>query len=168
MSNARPSDPFNLCQFPYADGRLCAMPAHPKHNGLYLHHAKQVMPKPTKPLPPAPREDDLSNELRSPVDDFITQIDINHVLGKLFDALSANRLSSKRAGTLAYIACLLKDTQKSAMEEARRWETDLPLLKKIEALKYGPEAADDSEEDEEPEETEEHEENEESPVEAET
>jgi hypothetical protein len=127
MSNARPADPFNLCQFTFANGRLCGLPAHPKANGLCLTHARRSRPE--------PREDNLSAELHSPAGDFITQIDINHVLGRLFDALAANRVSSRRAGTLAYIGCLLVQTQKAAKEEALRWEIDGETYEKISAIK---------------------------------
>ena len=72
------------------------MPAHPKYEGLCLNHA-------TIHRRTYHREDDLVKELASPAGDFITQIDINHVLGKLFEALAANRVSPKRAATLAYI-----------------------------------------------------------------
>ena len=130
MSNARPTDIFNLCQFKFANGRLCGLPAHPKHDGLCLAHARAASRKPD------PREDDLSSELESPAGDFVTQIDINHVLGKLFSALAANRVSPRRAGTLAYIGCLLAQTQQGAKLEAARWEMDAPTLKKLLELKY--------------------------------
>ncbi|HTZ46776.1 MAG TPA: hypothetical protein VMH20_04250, partial [Verrucomicrobiae bacterium] len=72
---------------------------------------------------------DLSREIRSLADDYITQIDINHVLGKLFDALAANRISTKRATSLAYIADLLMRSQGGAKQEARCWDLDLPIYK---------------------------------------
>jgi len=128
MSNARPTNPFDLCQFTFANGRMCALPAHPKHNGLCLTHARRSTPQ--------PREDDLSAELASPAGDFITQIDINHTLGNLFTALASNRISYRRAGTLAYILCLLSQTQLGAKDEARRWDKDAPVLERLLRLKY--------------------------------
>ena len=128
MSNARPTDIFNLCQFTFANGRTCVLPAHPKHHGLCLTHARRSKPE--------PREEDLSAELASPAGDFTTQIDINHVLGKLFTALASNRVSPRRAGTLAYIGCLLSQTQQGAKVEAARWDLDAPTLKKLVELKY--------------------------------
>jgi len=130
MSNARPSDIFNLCQYQFAGGRLCGLPAHPKGDGLCLVHFRHLHAK------PKPREDDLSQELKSPAGDYITQIDINHVLGKLFDALAANRLSPRRASSLAYIAYLINQTQKGAKDEARRWNIDAPIFKRLLRLKY--------------------------------
>jgi hypothetical protein len=130
MSNARPSDPFNLCQFQYARGHCCGLPAHPKGDGLCLSHYRQAHTR------PATREDDLSAELANPAGDYITQIDINHVLGKLFDALAAKRCSPRRASSLAYIACLLAQTQKAAKEEARHWATDKPVFQTMLKIKY--------------------------------
>jgi hypothetical protein len=46
----------------------------------------------------------------------MTRIDINHALGKLFEALAANRVSLKRAATPAYIGPLLLQS------EANRWD----------------------------------------------
>ena len=130
MSNARPSNPYDLCQFQYASGRLCGLPAHPKGDGLCLSHYRQAHTK------PAPREDDLSAELANPAGDYITQIDINHVLGKLFDALAAKRCSPRRASSLAYIACLLAQTQKATKEEARHWADDKPVFQTMLKIKY--------------------------------
>ena len=130
MSNARPIDPYNLCQYQFANGKLCGMPAHPKGDGLCLLHYRMAHAK------PAPREDDLSAELANPAGDYITQIDINHVLGKLFDALAAKRCSPRRASSLAYIACLLAQTQKAAKEEARHWTHDKHVFQTLLKIKY--------------------------------
>ncbi len=130
MSSARPSNPFDLCQFQYASGRLCGLPAHPKGDGLCLSHYRQAHTKPAR------RDDDLSAELANPAGDYITQIDINHVLGKLFDALAAKRCSPRRASSLAYIACLLAQTQKAAKEEARHWSDDKPVFQTMLKIKY--------------------------------
>ena len=131
MSNARPTEPFNLCTFKFANGRFCGLPAHPKGEGLCLTHFRYVRSK------PASREDDLSAEIANADGDYLTQIDINHVLGKLLDALAANRCSPRRASSLAYIACLLAQTQKAAKEEARRWDTDKPVFQTMMKIKYG-------------------------------
>jgi hypothetical protein len=130
MSNARPADPFNLCQFTFANGRMCGLPAHPKHDGLCLNHARAASFK------NEPQEQDLSAELSSFAGDYITQIDINHVLGKLFDILAANRISRQRAACLAYIADLLMRSQEGAKQEATRWAQDLPAYRRLLSLKY--------------------------------
>ena len=71
----------------------------------------------------------MSAELCNPVEDYITQIDINHVLGKLFDALAANRISVKRASSLAHIADLLMRSQEGAKRDVEQWKQDLPTFK---------------------------------------
>ncbi|MGB7727049.1 MAG: hypothetical protein WBL50_03385 [Candidatus Acidiferrum sp.] len=129
MSNARAGDPYNLCQCTFLNGRMCGLPAHPKHDGLCLNHARVESYK------NEPREEDISAELCS-VDSYVTQIGIHHSLGKLFNALAGNRISVKRAASLAYIADLLLRSQAGAKEEARRWEEDLPVLQKWLCLKY--------------------------------
>jgi hypothetical protein len=129
MSNRRPDAAYNLCNFKFANGKFCTMPAHPNHEGLCLNHA-------TIHRRTFHREDDLVKELASPAGDFITQIDINHVLGKLFEALAANRVSPKRAATLAYIGHLLLLSQKGAKSEANRWEIDTNIFRRLVEIKY--------------------------------
>src|SRR5258708_16975377 len=129
MSNQRPDASYNLCTFKFANGKFCTMPAHPKYEGLCLNHA-------TIHRRTYHREDDLVKELASPAGDFITQIDINHVLGKLFEALAANRVSPRRAATLAYIGHLLLQSQKSAKSEANRWEIDTNIFRRLVEIKY--------------------------------
>jgi hypothetical protein len=129
MTNKRPDSSYSLCTFKFANGKFCTMPAHPNHDGLCLNHA-------TIHRRTFHREDDLVKELASPAGDFITQIDINHVLGKLFEALAANRVSPKRAATLAYIGHLLMRSQNGARDEANNWATESKVLSKLVAIKY--------------------------------
>ena len=125
----RPDATYNLCTFKFANGKFCTMPAHPKYEGLCLNHA-------TIHRRTFHREDDLVKELSSPAGDFITQIDINHVLGKLFEALAANRITPKRAATLAYIGHLLLRSQSGARREASNWPIESQVLSKLVEIKY--------------------------------
>ena len=129
MTMKRSENPYDLCQFQFANGKCCGMPAHPNYDGLCLTHG-------TLSRRASVREDDLSAELANPAGEYITQIDINHVLGKLFDALAAKRCSPRRASSLAYIACLLAQTQKAAKEEARHWAADKPVFQTMLKIKY--------------------------------
>jgi hypothetical protein len=97
MSNERYDPTYDLCQFQFANGKCCGMPAHPKHNGLCLNHA-------TVHRRTTVREDDLSAELMAAAGEFASHPDIHGVLGKMFGALAGNRMSPKRAATLAYSA----------------------------------------------------------------
>jgi len=67
------------------------MPAHPKYNGLCLNHGT-IHKRATM------REDDLYNELASPSGAFLSQAEINQALGKLFEALAANRIFAEAGG----------------------------------------------------------------------
>jgi len=129
MSNARSDSSYNLCTFQFANGKCCGMPAHPKHNGLCLNHA-------TIHRRTLHREDDLFAELVSPNGEFLRQVNINHVLGKLFEALASNRVSPKRAATLAYIGHLLLQSQRGAKKEAGQVDFDYRVLLKLLNMAY--------------------------------
>ncbi len=105
------------------------MPSHPDYKGLCRNHG-------TAHRRTQHREDDLLKELASPAGDFITQIDINHVLGKLFEALAANRVSPRRAATLAYIGHLLLQSQNGARFEASNWHSESKIISQLAAIKY--------------------------------
>ncbi len=132
MTIKRAENPYDLCQFQFANGKCCGMPAHPKYNGLCLNHG-------TIHSRANAREDDLYNLLVSPSNGLLTQAEINQALTRLFEALAANRISTRRAATLAYIGHLLlqaysglkAEAHMTAMQGAR----DLHMLLK---MKYGP------------------------------
>jgi hypothetical protein len=94
MSNRRPDSSYNLCTYQFANRKCCGMPANPSYHKLSLNHG--AIHRRTHH-----REDDLLAELASPAGDFITQFDIKYVLGKLFQALAANRVSPPPSPTLA-------------------------------------------------------------------
>jgi len=71
---------------------------------------------------PDPGQHDLSEELTTPSGDFLTQVDINHVLGNLFQPLAANRVSTKRASALAYICSNLLKSQSGMHDQVRFME----------------------------------------------
>ncbi|HXR32219.1 MAG TPA: hypothetical protein VN830_00820 [Verrucomicrobiae bacterium] len=132
MSNRRIDPDYNLCQFQFANGKCCGMPAHPKYNGLCLNHG-------TIHSRANAREDDLYNLLVSPASGLLSQEEINLALTRLFEALAANRISTRRAATLAYIGHLLLQAYSGLKAEARMTELqgarDLRMLLK---MKYGP------------------------------
>ncbi len=132
MSNQRIDPTYDLCQFQFANGKCCGMPAHPKYNGLCLNHG-------TIHSCANAREDDLYNLLVSPANGLLTQEEINQALTRLFEALAANRISTRRAATLAYIGHLLLQAYSGLKAEARMVELqgarDLRMLLK---MKYGP------------------------------
>jgi len=108
------------------------MPAHPNYDGLCLNHG-------TIHMRTTAREDDLYNELASPSGAFLSQAEINQSLRKLYEALAGNRISPRRAATLAYIAYLLLQAHAGLKAEARL--TELQGFKNLNMLlkmKYGP------------------------------
>jgi len=91
------------------------------------------------PPGPDPAEQDLSADLATPSGDFLTQIDINHVLGNLFKLLAANRISTKRAGSLANICATLLKSQEGIHGQLRFMELSASqLVRKALREKYGP------------------------------
>ncbi len=86
---------------------------------------------------PDPGQRDLSAELATPSGDFLTQVDINHILGKLFQALAANRVSTKRASALAYICSNILKSQSGMHDQVRFMElTAFDFLHKALQKKY--------------------------------
>jgi hypothetical protein len=93
-------DHSHLCQFQFADGRKCRMLRREDHATLCVFHARaerQLLQSET--LGPL-----LS---KSPSGEFLTAADVNHVLGKLFAAISEDRLPPRNAATLAFVGQLL-------------------------------------------------------------
>jgi hypothetical protein len=86
---------------------------------------------------PDPGQRNLSEELTTPSGDFLTQVDINHILGNLFQALAANRVSTKRASTLAYICSTILKSQEGMHDQVRFMElTAFRFLRKALQEKY--------------------------------
>jgi len=132
MTTKRADNPYDLCQFQFANGKCCGMPAHPNYDGLCLNHG-------TIHMRTTAREDDLYNELASPSGAFLSQAEINQSLRKLYEALAGNRISPRRSATLAYIAYLLLQAHAGLKAEARL--TELQGFKNLNMLlkmKYGP------------------------------
>ena len=89
-----------LCKFPFSDGRRCRMLRHPAHPNLCPFHARTDLQL---------RESaSLGTELSTTISgDFMTNTDINHVLGKLYTAVAQDRVPARNAANLAYIGQLL-------------------------------------------------------------
>jgi hypothetical protein len=115
MKNAKSSrsrvapNESSICQFPFADGRQCRMLRHKSHPTLCLFHARdeqQLL-----------ELDRIGAELKSLSGDFTTFRDINHVIGKLFKLVAANRIPARSAALLAHLAQLLLFSQKDLKHE---------------------------------------------------
>lgn len=100
-SSSRSSN-SNRCSYCTSDNRRCAMLRHNSHPALCLFHAREE-----RRILEADR---VGNELATLTGEFRTTTDINHALGKLWNMLAHDRISRKRAATMAYIAALLLPT----------------------------------------------------------
>jgi hypothetical protein len=93
----------SLCQFPYADGRQCRMLRQKSHPSLCPFHAREDRQQRNL--------DRISKELSSLSGEFTTASDINHVIGRLFKLVAADRIPLRNAQLLAYLAQLLLFSQ---------------------------------------------------------
>jgi hypothetical protein len=87
------------CRFAFADGRRCALPAHPQGDGLCYPHAHA----PHRRLRPS----DLTRELTSPSGAAVSDAKIHRVLAKLPIALADGLVSPSQAGILTRLCNLM-------------------------------------------------------------
>ncbi len=108
------------------------MPAHPKYKGLCLNHG-------TLNSRTNQREDELYDYMNASSGAALTQEEIQRALARVFEALAANRISTRRAATLAYLGFLMLQTYSGLKAEARmtalQGAKDLHQLLK---MAYGP------------------------------
>ncbi len=94
------TDESSLCQFSFADGRICRMFRQHDHPSLCVFHARaerQIM-----------ESDRLGSELAATLTGrFMTATDINFALGKLFKAIAQNRIPPRNAANMAFVGKLL-------------------------------------------------------------
>ena len=99
----------SLCQFPFADGRQCRMLRKKSHPSLCTFHASEEQQM--------IELDRIGAELAPLSGEFTSATDINHVIGKLFKLVAANRIPIRNATLLAHLAQLLIYSQKSVKHE---------------------------------------------------
>jgi hypothetical protein len=102
----------DLCQFSFADGRLCRMLRSKDHLTLCLFHARQE----GELVESQHRVTELPAFLNG---NFHTVADVHGVLRKLFTARARNNISQRDAATLAYIAQLMLQSISHAKREAK-------------------------------------------------
>ena len=116
-------DDSSLCQFSFADGRICRMFRQHDHPSLCVFHAR------------AERQIVESNRLGSELaatltGRFMTATDVNFVLGKLFQAIAQNRIPPRNAGNLAFVGKLLLLSLDKLKDEIR-FKYDSEVWKKM-------------------------------------
>ncbi len=100
----------HLCLFSFSDGRQCRMLRHKDHSTLCIFHARAE-----RQLIEA---DKLGREIAAPPSgEYLTAVDVNHVLGKLFAAVAQNRLPTRNAAILAYLGQLLLQSVPKVQDE---------------------------------------------------
>ena len=139
MTTRRSNSPYDLCQFKYADGRMCGLPTVPSGDGLCRSHAS------LKRFRPAP-EEEAAPSLTDFASDPPTQEDVKRSIGRVMQALAANRITARRAATFGYLAQLLLQAHAGIKADARMVQLqgtkDLNMLLK---MKYGPALRKDAE-----------------------
>lgn len=117
MTTKRQDTPFpNLCQFSFSDGRQCSMPA---AVGNYCRSHADIY----KRRPPV--EEDLSSELAQYFSEKDASLDVHRALERVFKALSANRISNRRAATFGYLGQLILLSKPGFDSPASLSKTDL-------------------------------------------
>jgi hypothetical protein len=132
MTTKRAGSPYDLCNFVFADGRGCCMPSIPSLNGYCRSHGTVL-----KSRPPAETNEDLLQEIGLFNDDPPSEEDVHRAMARVFRALAANRISTRRAATFGYLAQLLLTSRGS--KQARQDSNNLShaLLKTLD-LAYNP------------------------------
>jgi hypothetical protein len=132
MTTKRAGSPYDLCKFEFSDGRGCCMPSVPSLNGYCRSHGTVL-----KNRPPAEHNEDLLQEIGLFNDDPPSEDDVHRAMARVFRALAANRISTRRAATFGYLAQLLLTSRGS--KQARQASHDLSnaFLKTLD-LAYNP------------------------------
>jgi hypothetical protein len=114
MARRPQSSPFDLCNFLFADGRQCCMPA--VMDGYCKSHGS--MERFRRAKVEENLEGDISN-LFGPD----SHLDVRSALERVFKAFSANQISARRAATFGYLGQLIllakHDAEKVSKREIR-------------------------------------------------
>jgi hypothetical protein len=98
------------CQFHFADGRKCLMLRRDEDSTYCPFHARAER----QLLESATVGAVIS---KTPSGEFLTAVDVNHVLGKLYAAIAEDRLPPRNAANLAYVGQLLLHSVSIAQHE---------------------------------------------------
>src|SRR5258708_7353248 len=101
MTTKRAGSPYALCNFVFADGRGCCMPSIPSLNGYCRSHGTVLKPRPADET-----NADLLQEIGLFNDDPPSEEDVHRAMARVFPAPAANRISTRRPATFAYLAQL--------------------------------------------------------------
>jgi hypothetical protein len=108
-ANSNKTRSTSLCQFPFSDGRRCALPLSPYHPHFCLTHALRE-----RRLLDA---EQVAAELTAMATQIRTFNDLNHFLTRLAYYTAAQRIPKSTARTLAYLASLIRQTLPPVRQE---------------------------------------------------
>jgi hypothetical protein len=100
-----------LCRFAFADGRRCALPAHPDHHGFCLPHGSR-----RKRSAPS---DNLTRDLSNLLHEDRSASEIFHVLENAQRSLGTPSRGD-RFSTLTYLAKIILESERFAQEVSFR------------------------------------------------
>jgi len=106
MTTKHPDSSDTRCQLHFADGRRCALPAHPQGNGFCYPNAHA----PHRRLRPS----DLTHELITPRGSLVPAHKIRRVLAKLPIAVAEGLFSPSEAGSLIALCNLMLSCNREA------------------------------------------------------
>ena len=132
MTTKRSGSPYDLCNFVFADGRGCCMPSVPSLNGYCRSHGTVL-----KSRPPAEHNEDLLLEIGLFNDDPPSEDDVHRAMSRVFRALAANRISTRRAATFGYLAQIILTSKGSKQVRQASHDLSNALLKTLD-LAYNP------------------------------
>ena len=132
MTTKRSNSPFDLCNFVFANGSGCCMPAVPSLNGYCRSHGTVI-----KSHPPAEHNEDLLQEIGLFNDDPPSEEDVHRAMARVFRALAANRISTRRAATFGYLAQIILTSKGSKQVRQASHDLSNAFLKTLD-LAYNP------------------------------
>ena len=102
----------NRCAYLFLDGRRCRMLRKPGHPSLCAFHAREERQH--------LETEKLADEFASLSGKYVTALDVNHVLGKVFDAFAHKRINARTANTFGYLGQLLLQSMPQVQREINR------------------------------------------------
>jgi hypothetical protein len=106
MTTKHPESSDTRCQLRFADGRRCALPAHPQGDGLCCPHAHALHRR--------LRPSDLTRELITPRGTLVAARKIRRILTKLPIAVAEGLFSPREAGALTSLCNLMLSCNREA------------------------------------------------------
>src|SRR6266849_9802350 len=132
MTTKRAGSPYDLCNFQFDDGRGCCMPSIPSLNGYCRSHGTVL-----KPRPADEHNADLLLEIGLFNDDPPSEDDVHRAMSRVFRALAANRISTRRAATFGYLAQIILTSKGSKQVRQASHDLSNAFLKTLD-LAYNP------------------------------